>query len=73
MSRRLTVLGVYLDRPDERRVPEGQRTGPRIVMRIVSDDLKARPVHDATPLTDLEALKLAEQLIAAVRNRGGNP
>lgn len=71
-KRRFRILNAGVDRPDERYVPEADRIGTAVVVRVQSRHLKSEPV-DEVRLTDWEALLLAEALLTAVRNRGEIP
>jgi hypothetical protein len=71
MARQLRVFGAGVDRPDERHLPNAQKQGPAVCLRIVSEDLRARPVH-VLRLTQAEALSLLADLARAVNILHGN-
>lgn len=70
MARDLRIIGAHIHRPDRRLVRCEDLVGESVVLAVVSEDLKAKPVHQI-PLTDAQALRLAEQLLASVRRRNG--
>jgi len=70
MARQLIVVGAGVHRPDERWIPEVDKVGPSVSVRIISDDLKHKPMHEIR-ISDEQALRLAGQLVQAVLNRKG--
>lgn len=71
MARVLRLIGAGVERPDERHVPVGQRRGARITVRVVSEDLKHKPVH-TIDMTEHEAVRLAAQLLQATIHLRGS-
>lgn len=65
MSRQLKVVGVTVERPDERSTPETDRVGPGIAVNISHEHLKHRPV-DTVRITEDDAIRLLEQLARAL-------
>lgn len=67
-TRTLRLLGAGRTNRDERQLPPAQRRGDSIVVRVISEDLKAQPVHEIE-LSPERAIELAQQLLAAVHTQ----
>lgn len=65
MARRLRILSAGVDRPDERSTRPEDKVGPSVAVSVLSEDLRAQPVHTVR-ISEDEALRLIEQLATAV-------